>query len=145
MCTYVKNCLCYNRFSPHVFCLRATYRRFWYAFVLGIPPGVLNFVFGYGHKAGDALVKHPDVPIVSFTGGTVTATKLRIAAAPYSKKLSLEVSPPPPPPHTHTLTYALLCRSISAMILFLLITFLPIVVRLLYLCPSVALLYIWCW
>lgn len=49
-------------------------------------------MFGYGQTAGEAIVKHPDVPLVSFTGGTVTATKLRIAAAPFSKKLSLEVS-----------------------------------------------------
>lgn len=48
-------------------------------------------MFGYGHSAGEAIVKHPDVPIVSFTGGTATAAKLRVAAAPFSKKLSLEV------------------------------------------------------
>ncbi|XP_052780177.1 2-aminomuconic semialdehyde dehydrogenase-like [Mya arenaria] len=57
----------------------------------GLPAGVVNFVFGTGPNAGDAIVKHPDVPVVSFTGGTVTAVKLRIAAAPYSKKLSLEL------------------------------------------------------
>ena len=59
---------------------------------VGLPPGVVNFVFGTGPSAGEAIVKHPDVPIVSFTGGTVTAVKLRIAAAPFSKKLSLEAS-----------------------------------------------------
>ena len=53
---------------------------------------MINFVFGLGPKAGEAIVKHPRVPIVSFTGGTVTAVKLRQAAAPFSKKLSLEVS-----------------------------------------------------
>ncbi|XP_045165226.2 2-aminomuconic semialdehyde dehydrogenase-like [Mercenaria mercenaria] len=57
----------------------------------GLPPGVINFVFGYGPTAGEAIVRHPGVPIVSFTGGTVTAVKLRIAAAPFSKKLSLEL------------------------------------------------------
>ena len=57
----------------------------------GLPAGVINFVFGLGPKAGEAIVKHPRVPIVSFTGGTVTAVKLRQAAAPFSKKLSLEV------------------------------------------------------
>ena len=60
----------------------------------GLPPGVINFVFGLGPKAGEAIVKHPKVPLVSFTGGTVTAVKLRQAAAPFSKKLSLEVSWP---------------------------------------------------
>ena len=53
---------------------------------------MINFVFGLGPRAGEAIVKHPRVPIVSFTGGTVTAVKLRQAAAPFSKKLSLEVS-----------------------------------------------------
>ncbi|KAL4225871.1 Aldehyde dehydrogenase 8 member A1 [Mactra antiquata] len=57
----------------------------------GLPAGVINLVFGTGPTAGECIVKHPDVPIVSFTGGTVTATKLRIAAAPFSKKLSLEL------------------------------------------------------
>ena len=58
---------------------------------IGLPPGVINLVFGTGPRAGEAIVKHPDVPVVSFTGGTVTAVKLRLAAAPFSKKLSLEV------------------------------------------------------
>ncbi|XP_046580977.1 2-aminomuconic semialdehyde dehydrogenase-like [Haliotis rubra] len=57
----------------------------------GLPPGVINFVFGLGSKAGEAIVTHPDVPIVSFTGGTVTAERLRRAAAPLCKKLSLEL------------------------------------------------------
>ncbi|XP_048250955.1 2-aminomuconic semialdehyde dehydrogenase-like isoform X1 [Haliotis rufescens] len=57
----------------------------------GLPPGVINVVFGLGSKAGQAIVTHPDVPIVSFTGGTVTAETLRKSAAPFSKKLSLEL------------------------------------------------------
>ncbi|XP_021378179.1 aldehyde dehydrogenase family 8 member A1-like [Mizuhopecten yessoensis] len=57
----------------------------------GVPPGVINLVFGVGPKAGEALVVHPDVPLVSFTGGTVTAKRLRMSAAPFCKKLSLEL------------------------------------------------------
>ncbi|XP_061181461.1 2-aminomuconic semialdehyde dehydrogenase-like [Saccostrea echinata] len=57
----------------------------------GVPPGVINIVFGVGPQAGEALVKHPDVPLISFTGGTVTAKKIREAAAPYCKKFSLEL------------------------------------------------------
>lgn len=57
----------------------------------GVPCGVVNMVFGRGQGAGEALVKHPDVPLISFTGGTVTAEKLRLAAAPFCKKMSLEV------------------------------------------------------
>jgi len=55
------------------------------------PKGVLNIVHGYGHKAGDALSKHPDVPIISFTGGTATGRKIAAVTAPMFKKLSLEL------------------------------------------------------
>ena len=55
----------------------------------GVPKGVLNVVHGYGATAGEALVKHPDVRTISFTGGTVTGT--RIAHAAGLKKLSLEL------------------------------------------------------
>ena len=57
----------------------------------GIPPGVLNIVHGYGPKAGAALVEHRDVPMISFTGGTVTGARVAAAAAPMFKKLSLEL------------------------------------------------------
>ena len=55
------------------------------------PKGVLNIVHGYGHKVGDALSRHPDVPIISFTGGTITGEKIAKVAAPMFKKLSLEL------------------------------------------------------
>jgi len=57
----------------------------------GLPKGVLNLVHGYGHKAGQAIVEHPDVPLISFTGGTATGKKLAATAAPMFKKLSLEL------------------------------------------------------
>lgn len=38
----------------------------------GVPPGVVNIVFGLGSRAGNALVSHPKVPLISFTGGTAT-------------------------------------------------------------------------
>src|SRR5215212_6110582 len=57
----------------------------------GIPPGVINIVHGSGAKAGAALAAHPDVPMISFTGGTVTGAKVAAAAAPMFKKLSLEL------------------------------------------------------
>ncbi|HEX2122168.1 MAG TPA: aldehyde dehydrogenase family protein, partial [Thermoanaerobaculia bacterium] len=56
-----------------------------------LPPGVINIVHGTGPKAGAALVEHRDVPMISFTGGTVTGTKVAAAAAPMFKKLSLEL------------------------------------------------------
>jgi aminomuconate-semialdehyde/2-hydroxymuconate-6-semialdehyde dehydrogenase len=57
----------------------------------GLPPGVMNIVHGYGPKAGAALVAHPDVPMISFTGGTVTGARVAASAAPMFKKLSLEL------------------------------------------------------
>jgi aminomuconate-semialdehyde/2-hydroxymuconate-6-semialdehyde dehydrogenase len=57
----------------------------------GIPPGVLNIVHGYGHKVGKAIVSHPDIQAVSFTGGTKTGEEISRIAAPMFKKLSLEL------------------------------------------------------
>ncbi|WP_020205586.1 5-carboxymethyl-2-hydroxymuconate semialdehyde dehydrogenase [Cupriavidus sp. WS] len=55
----------------------------------GIPPGVLNVVQGYGAAAGEALVRHPDVRAISFTGGTATGRKIMQAAG--LKKYSMEL------------------------------------------------------
>ena len=57
----------------------------------GIPAGVINIVHGYGQKAGRALTVHDDVPVISFTGGTVTGAAIAANAAPRFKKLSLEL------------------------------------------------------
>ena len=56
----------------------------------GLPKGVLNIVHGLGSKTGDPLTTHPDTPIVSFTGGTVTGKHITVTA-PMFKKLSLEL------------------------------------------------------
>ena len=56
----------------------------------GLPKGVLNIVHGLGSKIGDRLTTHPDIPIVSFTGGTVTGKHISTVTAPMIKKLSLE-------------------------------------------------------
>ena len=58
---------------------------------IGLPHGVFNAVFGLGATAGAALVSHPEVPLVSFTGGTATGTRIAQLAAPLHKKLSLEL------------------------------------------------------
>lgn len=55
----------------------------------GVPKGVLNIVHGYGREAGEALVTHPDVRTISFTGGTVTGKRITQMAG--LKKLSLEL------------------------------------------------------
>ncbi|CAH1247981.1 ALDH8A1 [Branchiostoma lanceolatum] len=57
----------------------------------GLPQGVVNVVFGYGPKAGEAIVKHPDVPLVSFTGSTPVGQRITEQSAPHCKKLSLEL------------------------------------------------------
>lgn len=58
---------------------------------VGFPEGVLNIVHGYGHKVGAAISSHPGVPVISFTGGTITGAKIAQVAAPMFKKLSLEL------------------------------------------------------
>jgi aminomuconate-semialdehyde/2-hydroxymuconate-6-semialdehyde dehydrogenase len=57
----------------------------------GLPPGVFNVVHGSGAKAGAAIVAHPKVPTVSFTGGTKTGAEIARTAAPLFKKISLEL------------------------------------------------------
>lgn len=57
----------------------------------GLPKGVLNIVHGLGAKAGQAIIEHPDIHAISFTGGTVTGKKIAATAAPMFKKLSLEL------------------------------------------------------
>jgi aminomuconate-semialdehyde/2-hydroxymuconate-6-semialdehyde dehydrogenase len=57
----------------------------------GAPAGVFNVVHGLGPEAGQALVEHPRVRAISFTGGTATGAKVAAASAPSFKKLSLEL------------------------------------------------------
>jgi aminomuconate-semialdehyde/2-hydroxymuconate-6-semialdehyde dehydrogenase len=57
----------------------------------GLPPGVLNIIHGLGPKVGQAIVEHPEITAISFTGGTVTGKKIASTAAPMFKKLSLEL------------------------------------------------------
>ncbi len=57
----------------------------------GLPAGVLNIVHGRGNRAGAALVAHPSVRAISFTGGTHTGAEIARIAAPMFKKLSLEL------------------------------------------------------
>ncbi|BAS08787.1 5-carboxymethyl-2-hydroxymuconate semialdehyde dehydrogenase [Arthrobacter sp. Hiyo4] len=57
----------------------------------GLPDGVFNLVNGLGEDAGDALVKHPDVPLISFTGETTTGQTIFRNAAANLKGLSMEL------------------------------------------------------
>ncbi len=57
----------------------------------GLPKGVLNIVHGTGPSAGQAIVEHPNIKAISFTGGTKTGEHIARTAAPMFKKLSLEL------------------------------------------------------
>jgi len=56
-----------------------------------MPPGVMNVVTGLGAEAGQALVDHPDVPILTFTGSVKTGKHIARSAAEHLKKVSLEL------------------------------------------------------
>lgn len=57
----------------------------------GLPPGVLNILHGLGPEVGQAMVEHPEIKAISFTGGTSTGAHIARTAAPMFKKLSLEL------------------------------------------------------
>jgi acyl-CoA reductase-like NAD-dependent aldehyde dehydrogenase len=57
----------------------------------GLPPGVLNVVHGLGTEAGAALVEHPDVDLVSFTGSAATGRSINETAARRLAKVCLEL------------------------------------------------------
>ncbi|MFE0508738.1 aldehyde dehydrogenase family protein [Streptomyces sp. NPDC058964] len=57
----------------------------------GLPAGVANIVTGPGHSVGATLAGHPDVDLVSFTGGLASGTEVAQAAAPTVKKVALEL------------------------------------------------------
>jgi acyl-CoA reductase-like NAD-dependent aldehyde dehydrogenase len=57
----------------------------------GLPDGVVNVVHGFGEEAGDALVRHPDVPVITFTGSRETGVAVTRAAADLLKHVHLEL------------------------------------------------------
>src|SRR5690606_31089030 len=57
----------------------------------GLPNGVVNVVLGTGEEVGNALMHHPDVPVISFTGSTETGKAISLAAAEHNKRLTLEM------------------------------------------------------
>jgi acyl-CoA reductase-like NAD-dependent aldehyde dehydrogenase len=57
----------------------------------GLPEGVVNIVHGYGETAGVALVRHPDVPVITFTGSRETGVAVTKAAADRLKHVHLEL------------------------------------------------------
>ena len=57
----------------------------------GLPDGVVNLVHGFGEEAGDRLVRHPDVPVITFTGSRETGVVVTKAAADELKHVHLEL------------------------------------------------------
>jgi len=57
----------------------------------GVPEGVVQIVQGFGETAGDALVRHPDVPVITFTGSRATGVAVTKAAADHLKHVHLEL------------------------------------------------------
>jgi aldehyde dehydrogenase (NAD+) len=57
----------------------------------GLPEGVVQVVHGYGEEAGDALVRHPDVSVITFTGSRETGVLVTKAAADELKHVHLEL------------------------------------------------------
>jgi len=58
---------------------------------LELPPGVVNVVTGYGQTAGQALVDHPDVNKISFTGSTRVGKSIVTGSAAHMKRVTLEL------------------------------------------------------
>ena len=56
-----------------------------------LPRGAVNIVTGYGSEAGEALVNHPDISVVAFTGSVATGRKIAVKAAEQLKKVHLEL------------------------------------------------------
>jgi alpha-ketoglutaric semialdehyde dehydrogenase len=57
----------------------------------GLPPDVIQLVHGFGEEVGAALVEHPQVPVISFTGSTATGSRIGEVCGRMHKRLSLEM------------------------------------------------------
>jgi acyl-CoA reductase-like NAD-dependent aldehyde dehydrogenase len=57
----------------------------------GFPPGVVNVLTGYGAEVGEALISHPEVDHIAFTGGTEAGRRIAVTAAQRLKRVSLEL------------------------------------------------------
>lgn len=82
-CTVVVKPTTVTPLSPLAFCAALT--------AGGLPPGVVNCVPGPGRTLGDALVRHPLVAKIAMTGSTEVGKQILAAAAPFLKKVSLEL------------------------------------------------------
>ncbi len=58
---------------------------------VGLPEGVVNVVLGPGGSVGEAIIQHPGVKLISFTGSTAAGLQVTLSAAPTLKRVSLEL------------------------------------------------------
>lgn len=58
---------------------------------VGLPEGVVNIVYGTGPQVGTALIEHPDVKVISFTGSNMTGSRIAELGGRHLKKVSLEM------------------------------------------------------
>src|SRR5207249_8830502 len=57
----------------------------------GLPPEVIQLLHGHGEEAGAAIVEHPEIPVISFTGSTETGRIVGEICGRMHKRLSLEM------------------------------------------------------
>jgi len=57
----------------------------------GLPPDVIQLVHGFGEEVGAAMVEHPEIPVISFTGSTATGSRIGEVCGRMHKRLSLEM------------------------------------------------------
>jgi acyl-CoA reductase-like NAD-dependent aldehyde dehydrogenase len=78
-------------FKPATFTARSAVRLVEILEEAGLPAGVVNLVLGGGEEVGDAIVAHPDVPLISFTGSNATGLDVAVKGAKHNKRVSLEM------------------------------------------------------
>jgi aldehyde dehydrogenase (NAD+) len=78
-------------FKPATFTARSAVRLVEILEEAGLPGGVVNLVLGGGEEVGNAIVEHPDVPLISFTGSNATGIAVATLAASRNKRVSLEM------------------------------------------------------
>jgi acyl-CoA reductase-like NAD-dependent aldehyde dehydrogenase len=78
-------------FKPATFTPRSAIRFVEILEEAGLPAGVVNLVLGGGADVGNAIVEHPDVPVISFTGSNDTGLDVATRGARLNKRVSLEM------------------------------------------------------
>jgi acyl-CoA reductase-like NAD-dependent aldehyde dehydrogenase len=78
-------------FKPSQFSPKSAYNLVKTLEEAGIPPGVVNLVFGEGAEVGGALIEHPSVELVSFTGSNAVGQQIAVQCAQLGKPVSLEM------------------------------------------------------